>query len=171
MHDEASLRISALSLQLGLLPLRDTADVAGLEARIDVLQDELHAVLQELRDVAGQIYPPLLDQAGLGPALRELVDRLGAEVAISAPAVRFGPAAEAAAYFAIAECLACPDAGSPVTLAISRELDELVLSFAGGSARCAEVIGDLAGPLGGTVEPIVGCGPNDTTITVRIPCE
>ena len=37
---------------------------------IDDVQDELHLMLDELRDVAAQIYPPLLKEAGLVPALR-----------------------------------------------------------------------------------------------------
>jgi hypothetical protein len=56
------------------------------------------AVLQELRDVAGKIYPPLLTEAGLGPALREATDRLAASVRVEAPQVRFGPATEGVAY-------------------------------------------------------------------------
>src|SRR5688572_20909599 len=61
LHDGAALRISALSLQLGLFRHRVPEGEPDLHASIDGLQDELHAVLQELRDVAGKIYPPLLD--------------------------------------------------------------------------------------------------------------
>ena len=82
-------------------------------AAIDALQDELHAVLQELRDVAGKIYPPLLDQAGLGPALREIADRADAPVRVHAADQRFGPAAEGAAYFAVADCLDALDVDAP----------------------------------------------------------
>ena len=62
-------------------------------------------MLQELRDVAGKIYPPLLDQAGLGPALREVADRVRPPVRVHAADERFGPAAEGAAYFAVSGCL------------------------------------------------------------------
>src|SRR5919106_1723338 len=57
LHDGAALRISALSLQLGLFRHRVPEAEPDLHASIEGLQDELHAVLQELRDVAGKIYP------------------------------------------------------------------------------------------------------------------
>src|SRR3954452_24675609 len=76
LPDGAALRIPALALQLGLFRHRVPDAEPDLHASIDSLQDELHAVLQELRDVAGKIYPSLLDEAGLGPALREAADRV-----------------------------------------------------------------------------------------------
>ena len=75
LHDGAALRISALTLRLGLLRHRRPDDEQEFQAAVDELQDELHQVLQELRDVAGRLYPPLLDEAGLGPALREAAGR------------------------------------------------------------------------------------------------
>ena len=88
LHDGASLRISALALRLGLLRYQSPRDEDDWQNRIAELQDELHAVLQELRAVSAQIYPPLLDQAGLGPALRELVDQSGADVEIGRASCR-----------------------------------------------------------------------------------
>ena len=67
LHDGAALRASALALQLGLFQHRVPEAERELRTAIGALQDELHAVLQELRDVAAQIYPPLLDETGLGP--------------------------------------------------------------------------------------------------------
>ena len=65
-------------------------------------------MLDELREVAAQIYPPLLEEAGLVPALRELVTQLDAPVRVIAgphAQTRFGDA-EPAIYFGLADGLA-----------------------------------------------------------------
>lgn len=169
LHDGAALRISALALQLGLLRHRVTTADPDLHASIDVLQDELHAVLQELRDVAGKIYPPLLDEAGLGPALREVADRLDRPVRVDAPADRFGPAAEGAAYFAVTECLEAAPGTSGLDVVVRREGRTLAVDVVGVDLRHANrmlgVIRKLDGAIDVTGRPAAG------TITARIPCE
>jgi signal transduction histidine kinase len=185
LHDGAALRISALALQLGLFRHRVPHDAEpDLHASIDSLQDELHAVLQELRDVAGKIYPPLLDEAGLGPALREVADRVEIPVRIDASAERFGPAAEGAAYFAVVECLAAVDGavdaehtaddGPPVEVLVRRAGDEpdggvLSVELRGVNVAHAGAMLDQVRRLGGTID--VAGGPGPGTITARIPCE
>lgn len=172
LHDGAALRISALTLRLGLLRHRSSPDGQAVQNCIDELQNELHAVLEELRDVAGQIYPPLLDEAGLGPALREVADQLEIPVAVITSGERFGAAAEGAAYFALAQCLASRPAGArAVEVVVQRENDQLMLSVSGVEACHAELMDDQAWPLGGTVDVVAGDRPGSSTITARIPCE
>jgi signal transduction histidine kinase len=174
LHDGAALRISALALQLGLLRHRVTTTEPDLHASIDVLQDELHAVLQELRDVAGKIYPPLLDEAGLGPALREVADRLDRPVRVDAPADRFGPAAEGAAYFAVAECLETASASgasdaSCLDVVVRREGRTLAVDVVGVDLRHAVAMLGVVRRLDGAID--VTGRPAAGTITARIPCE
>ncbi|WP_433273159.1 sensor histidine kinase [Pseudonocardia xinjiangensis] len=182
LHDGAALRISALTLQLGLFRHKVPDAEPDLHASIESLQDELHAVLQELRDVAAKIYPPLLDEAGLGPALREVADRMETPVRVDAPADRFGPAAEGAAYFAVVDCLAAVDAAAaetgaaapPVAVLVRRSADEpdgavLTVHLTGADVRHAESMLDQVRRLGGTID--VAGGPGPGTITARIPCE
>jgi signal transduction histidine kinase len=172
LHDGAALRISALTLRLGLLRHRAPPEGAAVQDCIGELQDELHAVLEELRDVAAKIYPPLLDEAGLGPALREVADQLQRPVAVVASGERFGAAAEGAAYFAVARCLAALPAGAQaMKVVVRRENDELLLSVSGFEACHVEHVDDQAWPLGGTVELVDGDQPGASTITARIPCE
>jgi signal transduction histidine kinase len=175
LHDGAALRISALTLRLGLLGHRAPPEGAAVQDCIGELQDELHAVLEELRDVAAKIYPPLLDEAGLGPALREAADQLQRPVTVVASGERFGPAAEGAAYFAVARCLAAlPGTARAMKVVVQRDNDELLLSVSGVEACQVELIDDQAWPLGGTVEVVEvvdGDRPGASTITVRIPCE
>ncbi|MCH6164450.1 sensor histidine kinase [Pseudonocardia alaniniphila] len=187
LHDGAALRISALALQLGLFRHRVPDAEPDLHASIDSLQDELHAALQELRDVAGKIYPSLLDDAGLGPALREAADRVDIPVRVDASADRFDPAAEGAAYFSVVECLAAMDAAAaaekaaggepgeePVEVAVRRVGDEsdgwvLSVQLRGVNVAHAGAMLDQVRRLGGTID--VAGGPGPGTITARIPCE
>ena len=125
-------------------------------------------MLQELRDIAGRLYPPLLDEAGLGPALREAAGRCAVPVRIDAPDERFGPDVEGAVYFAVLGCL--PDGtATPVEVVIRREADVLRVLVSGVDACHAGTVHDGVRLLGGTVA--VGESPaGDALITVRIPC-
>lgn len=177
LHDGASLRISALALRIGLLRHHEPVDPEKWRINVGEVQDELHAVLQELRALSASIYPPLLDQAGLAPALRELADQNGLDLRIDADGTRFGPVAEGAAYYGIAQWLAerpgqdKPDA--PVTLVIRRENSELVLSVRPMDHRQSRHLLDHARPLGGVVYPTTPRAGDEPagTITMRIPCE
>ena len=170
LHDGAALRISALTLQLGVFRHRVPEAEPELHASIDGLQDELCAVLQKLRDVAGKIYPPLLDEAGLGPALREVADRMEMPVRIQAADDRFGPAAEGAAYFAVTDCLeAVAPASSGLDIVVRREGAVLTVDVVGVELRHGDGMLDVVRRLGGTID--VAGGPDAGTITARIPCE
>jgi signal transduction histidine kinase len=170
LHDGAALRISALTLQFGLFRHQVPATEPDLRESVDGLQNELHAVLQDLRDVARKIYPPLLDQAGLGPALREMACRVAAAVRVDAPETRFGPAVEGAAYFAITECLDALDGGAPpVKVLIRRDGDVLLIVVTRVDVRHARRMDDLVRRMGGTVDTTGGTGIG--TIIARIPCE
>ena len=175
LHDGAALRISALTLHLGLLRHRGPPDGPAAGNCIDELQNQLHTVLEELRDIAAKIYPPLLDEAGLVPALREVADQLETPVAVVESGERFGPAAEGAAYFAVARCLAAlPTGAQSMTVVVRRDNDELMLSVSGIDACHAALMDYEVWPLCGTVavvDLVDGNRPGANTITVRIPCE
>ena len=168
LHDGAALRVSALTLRLGLLSHLHPDDAQDLRAAVEGLQDELHLVLQELRDIAGRLYPPLLDEAGLGPALREAAGRYAVPVRIDAPDERFGPDVEGAVYFAVLGCLPDGEAG-PVEVVVRHEADDLVVLVSGVDPCQAVTVHDGVRLLGGTVA--VGDSPaGGALITVRIPC-
>jgi hypothetical protein len=174
LHDGAALRISALALRLGLLRHALARGDDEFDAAVEALQDELHLVLQELRDVEGRLYPPLLDEAGLGPALREAAARCPVPVRVDAVDERFGPAAEGAAYFALLGCLPQPHGGTdgglngvvdgrgdgytdghtlggPVNVVVRRDGGALVLLVTGVAACHAASVHDGVRLLGGTV--------------------
>jgi len=169
LHDGAALRISALTLQLGLFRHRVSDNEPDLRSSVDRIQDELHTVLQELRDIAGRIYPPLLDEAGLGPALREVADRSEVPVRVEAPSDRFGPAAEGAAYFAVADLAAAAANPLGLDVVVRREEGLLAVDVTGAGPGQAEMMLARVGPLGGSIA--VEGGGDTATITARIPCE
>jgi signal transduction histidine kinase len=170
LHDGAALRISALALKFGLFRHQVPATQPDLRESVDGLQNELHAALQDLRDVARKIYPPLLDQAGLGPALREIAYRVAVAVRVDVPETRFGPAAEGAAYFAITGCLdALDDAAPPVEILVRRDADILVIIVTGVDVRHSRKMDDIVRRMGGSVETTGE--PGIGTIIARIPCE
>ncbi len=75
--------------------------------------EETQGALQELRELAHGIYPAVLAEAGLAPALATLADTAPLPVQILRAGDRRYPApVEAAAYFAVAEAIG--DAAAPV---------------------------------------------------------
>ncbi|MGY1625210.1 sensor histidine kinase [Geodermatophilus sp. SYSU D00965] len=170
LHDGAALQISALVPQLGVVRKKLSDDEDALRLSIDDLQDQMHTVLQELREVSREIYPPLLDQAGLGAALGEFADRVAVPLRVVAPADRFCPDVEGAAYFAVTDCLARLEAGGePAEVVLRRDGEALVICLYGVPTRHAGgILGHVRG-LGGQVG--VAGEPGSGTIEVRIPCE
>ena len=184
LHDGAALRISSMALRLGALDREvrtagdhqgDTvaADTSTWRRDLAALQGEVEAALEELRAVAGQIYPPLLHEAGLGPALRELVTTRGTDTVLDVTVGRAEPAVEGAVYFALARCL--ESATGPLTIGIRTERgtapeeDDVVVVIEGADPALAPSVLDEAGPLGGTVE-VDDAADGTTTITARFPC-
>ncbi len=133
------------------------------------MQDQLHTVLQELREIARAIYPPVLDEAGLGPALRDHAEHTDVLGRVDVGPGRFGSAVEGAAYFEVTGCLAAlPPGAPPVEVTARREGDALVLVLSGVPPRLASVVLDQVYGLGGEVGT---AGDSDVgTIEVRIPC-
>jgi signal transduction histidine kinase len=170
LHDGASLQISALVPQLGVVRKRLADDEDGVRRSIDDLQDQLHTVLQELREVSREIYPPLLDQAGLGPALCEFADRVAVPLHVRAPAERLCPDVEGAVYFAITECLALLEVGgAPADVVLRRDGRVLVVSLDGVPTRHAAQMLSHVRAIGGEVDVTEASDPG--TITMRVPCE
>jgi signal transduction histidine kinase len=130
LHDGPAHRLAALSLRLGLFSHQASGDNHALRKCLDEVQAELHTVLQELRNVASQIYPPVLAAAGLGAAFEAMAEQHGIPIIVYAPEERYNTAVEDAAYFAVAERLLSLGRGSPtVTVTIRRTKSELLLKI------------------------------------------
>jgi signal transduction histidine kinase len=103
LHDGAQQRLASAVLVLGLAGRTLTGDAAGLVAEA---REELGLAMAELRDLARDIYPVLLGEAGLGPALASLADRCPVATVVSAvPGGRLTGTAERTCYFVVFEAL------------------------------------------------------------------
>lgn len=106
LHDGAQQNLVALAINLRLARDILTEDPAAAGQMLDELGDEVKRTIQDLRELAHGIYPPLLADSGLGEALRAAASRspLSVEV-VSAGIGRYTPEIEAAVYFCCLEAL------------------------------------------------------------------
>jgi len=89
------------SAELGL-----ASDPGAVVVVLEQLTAQAMAVLEELREVARGIYPPVLEDEGLPAALRSHLRRLSPSVAIDCDAIdRYPSEIEAAIYFCCVEAL------------------------------------------------------------------
>jgi signal transduction histidine kinase len=158
-----------VAVRLGVVRHQVPEDHPDLGRGIEEVQEELHAALQELRAVARQIYPPLLDLDGLGAALREAAGGAGVPVVVAAPPERFSTAVEGALYFAVAGCLRALRPGGPdVRVTVRRDGDHLVAVLDGVPHRLAAGVLEEVRGLGGQVVP--RGDPLTGSIEVVLPC-
>jgi signal transduction histidine kinase len=108
LHDGAQQRLVNLSLALGIARSQIPATVDGeLRAALDEATEELRLALAELRELARGIYPVILSEAGLGPALVSLAERSPIPATVTAaPADRVPARVEETAYYVASEALA-----------------------------------------------------------------
>ncbi len=106
IHDGAQQQLVALSVKLRLaeqLVHRDAAKAADMLAD---LQSDSQAALEDLRDLARGIYPPLLADKGLVAALESQARKAAVPVGVVADGVdRYPQDVEAAVYFCVLEAL------------------------------------------------------------------
>jgi signal transduction histidine kinase len=106
IHDGAQQQLVALGVKLRLADsLIDRDPVKGHEM-LAQLQIETQAAIDDLRDLARGIYPPLLADRGLGAALEAQARKSATPVDIEADGLgRFEQDVEAAIYFSCLEAL------------------------------------------------------------------
>ena len=75
LHDGAQQRLVALAVKLGLARRLVDADPDQTRGMLDELRDELKDAVEELRNLAHGIYPPLLMDQGLAAALGSAAQR------------------------------------------------------------------------------------------------
>jgi signal transduction histidine kinase len=106
LHDGAQQQLVALSVKLRLLDQLVERDAAKAKEITAQLQGDTTEALEELRDLARGIYPPLLADQGLAAALGSQVRRSAVPVTIEAEGIgRYAREAEAAVYFSCLEAL------------------------------------------------------------------
>jgi two-component system, NarL family, sensor kinase len=183
IHDGLGPTLASVTMRLELARSLLHRDPATTELIFDGLVETHHHALRDVRRLIDGLRPPVLDQLGLVPALRERAVRLGGSVTIAVDAdedVESLPAAaEVAAYHIISEALTNVVRHSGATecaVRLSRD-DHLRIEVADNGAglppayqagvglrsireRCAE--------LGGSADIRTGDG-GGTVVTARLP--
>ena len=105
LHDGAQQQLVALSIQLGLLE-ESAGDPGSVRQLAPQLKSAVRAALDDLRDLARGIYPPLLAEQGLVAALAGQVRKAPLPVCVEAAGVgRYPQDTESTVYFCALEAL------------------------------------------------------------------
>jgi signal transduction histidine kinase len=106
IHDGAQQQLVALSVKMRLLKTLAERDPRKAGDLVDQLQGETQDALENLRDLARGIYPPLLADKGLAAALEAQARKVPFPVTVEPNGIgRYSPEAEATAYFCVLEAL------------------------------------------------------------------
>jgi signal transduction histidine kinase len=101
LHDGAQLRLTAVTMALGVARIED--DAPAVRAQIDRAYEQARLALAELRELVHGLHP----REGLGPALAELAERSVVPLDVEVDLRGRPPAAvEAAAWFVTTEAVA-----------------------------------------------------------------
>jgi signal transduction histidine kinase len=177
LHDGAQQRLVALALSLRMLARKAEPVTA---ARVEDCIRELHAALDELRQLARGIHPVVLTERGLLPALQALAARSPVPVRVEAELEeRLPPAHEAALYYVAAEALtnvakhARADStdvrvGRPDGWAELTVTDDGVGGAATDGGSGLRGLADRLDALGGRIEVTSAPGAG-TTVRARVP--
>ncbi len=179
LHDGAQARLVALGMNLGMAEQKLAADPEGARQLLSEARQGAHEALEELRDLARGIHPPVLADRGLEAAVGALAARSPIRVNVSVEADRPPAAVETAAYFVAAEALAnASKHGDPthVDIRIVRDRRELVVEVVDDGRGGADPAGSGLTGMRRRVEALDGKlrvtspagGP--TIIRAELPC-
>jgi len=183
LHDGAQQHLVALAVKVKLVKNLIEADTNTAKAMLEELGGDVQEAVQQLRDLAHGIYPPILVDRGLGPALESAVMKAALPTTVVADGVqRHRQEIEAAVYFCVLEALqnAGKHAGEGASAVVSLKEEPGALLFevaddgAGFDAK-AKALGagftnmsDRVGSIGGTLDVWSELGKG-TKISGRIP--
>jgi signal transduction histidine kinase len=106
IHDGAQQQLVALAVKQRLAASLIGKDDRQLRSMLDDLQSDTTDALENLRDLARGIYPPLLADQGLAAALGAQIRKSAVQVHLDADGIgRYPPETEAAVYFSCLEAL------------------------------------------------------------------
>jgi signal transduction histidine kinase len=106
IHDGAQQQLVALAVKLRLADAMVDKDPVKAHELLGQIQGETNRALQDLRDLARGIYPPLLADKGLAAAVEAQARKSLVPIAVEADGIgRFPQEIEAAVYFCVLEGL------------------------------------------------------------------
>jgi signal transduction histidine kinase len=182
IHDGAQQQLVALAVKLRLARTLAGRDTERAQSLLDQLQGETQEALENLRDLARGVYPPLLVDRGLAAALEAQARKVPFPVQVEPNGVgRYPPDAEATAYFCVLEALqnaAKYAKASRAVVRVSEEDGRLVFSVSddgvgfdvgrSSSGTGLQNMADRMEALGGSIEIVSSPGAG-TTVNGRIP--
>ncbi|MGH2595680.1 MAG: sensor histidine kinase [Actinomycetota bacterium] len=182
IHDGAQQQLVALAVQLKLARTMLDRNVAKAGQLLDGLQTTATEALEDLRDLARGIYPPLLADKGLPAALESQSRKAAVPTTLHAEEIgRYPQETEAAVYFCVLEALNNVAKYAEATLAVveiaqidghltfsvlddGRGFDASTASYGTGLQGMADRLDAIGGRLSVTSSP--GSG---TTVIGRVP--
>ena len=184
IHDGAQQQLVALQVRQRLAEQSIDRDPAKAKEMLAQVQADTGAALDDLRDLARGIYPPLLADKGLAAALESQARKATIPVHVEADGIgRFPQDIEAAVYFSALEALqntAKYAQANAATVVVHRSDHQLTFSVSddgrgfdpasNGRGSGLQGIADRLGALEGevTVESALGRG---TTVRGRLPLD
>ena len=182
LHDGAQQQLVALTVQLKLARGLVERDPAKAGTMLDTIQGSATGALEDLRDLARGIYPPLLADRGLSAALEAQARKAAVPTTVEADAVgRYPQEVEAAVYFCALEALnnvAKYAEASHATVSLAQQNGRLTFAVADdgrgfdpedtGLGTGLQGMADRLAAIGGDLE--IESSPGEgTTVRGRIP--
>ena len=170
LHDGPQQHLVALAVKLRLAEAAIDDDPEAAKAQLAEMRGDVQETIQHLRDLAHQLYPPLLADRGLREALATAAARAPHPVDLEETPEngrRFVPEVEAAAYFCV--LAAIEGATGALRVAVTETSTHLRLEIEGalGDGEGVLEIRDRVDTLGGEIE--VDDRPGGSCVRAAIP--
>jgi signal transduction histidine kinase len=181
LHDGAQQRLIGVALGLRMAG-RQLDDPAAAATMLETCASELNLALQELRDLARGMNPPMLQERGLLAALQAIADRATVPVDLDvALTERLSPSFESALYFTASEAVtnvAKHAPGACVAIHLTHEDDLVVIEISDDGPGGADVragtglrgLADRIDAIGGTLEVRSPAGAG-TVVRAAVPSQ
>jgi signal transduction histidine kinase len=178
LHDGPQQRLVALAMELqqARLLTRDSDSSAELSELLERLAADLRAALEELRELAARIHPPLLVGHGLAASLRAAVVPVVVEVE-GEPLGSLPEPVAVAVYLSCLDAVENAGAGVQVQVVLRRNEDGVQFTVTDdgtgldpAATPCLDRIADRVSTLGGSVSVESPSG-RGLRLTARIPLE
>jgi signal transduction histidine kinase len=181
LHDGAQQRLMGIQVKLRLL--EDSVADAEIAGRLEEIGIDSEAAVEDLRNLAHGIYPPVLRDYGLAEALRSFALRAPMRIAVVDNGIgRCSRAIESAIYFcsmeAIQNVAKHAGDGARTTVTLGREAGRAAFAIAddgigmGSSARDGDgLVGmrDRVGAVGGELR--IASTPGGTSVLGTVPLD
>jgi signal transduction histidine kinase len=168
LHDGAQQQLVALAVRLRLARTTASKDLAEADRMLEQLEGDVTAALENLRELARGVYPPLLADQGLAAAIEAQARRSPVPVRVEADGIgRYPQELETAVYFCTLEALqnaAKYAQANEVAVSLLEDHGELVLSIRDDGRGFDRAATPLGGGLQNMTDRLAALGG---TLTVR----